>query len=372
MIALYGDTDFEVLREAVDDESLHVLLFNASRLLVSRGITRAAELLREHPFVLYDATNHFGDDFCVLLAQVELERYERLRVAEEEKNRPSLFGSIANVVTELGSYVRVVACDLVSEHPDGVWRGQSGQSEAPIARKEAPSHAALIQDIIDQRILMESVATGVLRIPAVAENYETRRRRIANQLDALGETDPNPFATLWNWYEGWKARGLDTYSSRRVFLADLYGTLIDRLRRPDLFPIGVATGWERVDRVLLKARSRLNQAKSEEDFQGVGLLCREVLISLAQAVFDETLHPISDRVELSPTDFKGMLEAYLNTVLRGPSNKPARSFSKACLDLANQLQHDRSASNQDATLCLAATSSLVTTIAVVSGKKSHA
>jgi hypothetical protein len=42
------------------------------------------------------------------------------------------------------------------------------------------------------------------------------------------------------------------------------------------------TGWQKVDRQLQEVRMRLDSAETEEQFQAVGLLCREVLISVAQ------------------------------------------------------------------------------------------
>jgi hypothetical protein len=41
---------------------------------------------------------------------------------------------------------------------------------------------------------------------------------------------------------------------------------------------------------LSKARTQLETASAEEDCQAIGLLCREVIISLAQAVYDPTIH----------------------------------------------------------------------------------
>ena len=51
------------------------------------------------------------------------------------------------------------------------------------------------------------------------------------------------------------------------------------------------TGWIRVDRNVTEVRKRLETATTEEQFQAVGLLCRETLISLAQSVYDAQLHP---------------------------------------------------------------------------------
>ena len=61
----------------------------------------------------------------------------------------------------------------------------------------------------------------------------------------------------------------------------------------------------------------LAAAKVEEHFQAVGLLCREALISLGQAVFLAERHPTVDGVKASSTDAKRMLEAYFVVELGG-------------------------------------------------------
>jgi hypothetical protein len=124
-----------------------------------------------------------------------------------------------------------------------------------------------------------------------------------------------------------------------------------------------------VDRGVEKFRHAIETATREEDFQGVGLLCREVLISLAQAVYVTERHPTSDGVEPSETDAKRMLEAYMMHELAGGRNEAARRHAKAALDLANDLQHRRTAGFRDAALCTEATSAVVNLIAIISGRR---
>lgn len=45
-------------------------------------------------------------------------------------------------------------------------------------------------------------------------------------------------------------------------------------------------GWDRVNRALDRGRKILAEAANEEDFQNVGLSCREALISPGQVVWD--------------------------------------------------------------------------------------
>jgi hypothetical protein len=87
--------------------------------------------------------------------------------------------------------------------------------------------------------------------------------------------------------------------------------------------------WSSVDRTITKAGEQLRQGKNSEDFQMIGLLCREALISLSQAVFDLSRHKVKDGLNLSPTDSKRMLEAFFMFELSGGSNEEARRHARA-------------------------------------------
>lgn len=87
---------------------------------------------------------------------------------------------------------------------------------------------------------------------------------------------------------------------------------------------------------------RFLSAETEEDFQAVGLLGREALISLAQAVCDPDAHPPLDGVVPSETDAKRMLEAFVAVALPGSGNEEGRRLVKSAVSLADSLQHRRS------------------------------
>jgi hypothetical protein len=228
----------------------------------------------------------------------------------------------------------------------------------------------LIEELEQQRSLMVSVATGASSIRDVNDEYRTRRERIRQALAARKTEDPNPYVDLWRFYEKWKA-DLPSYQSRRVYVSELLDAFIDQVRdlnrnaRTDIF--AEPTGWAKVDRQLDSVRSRLETASSEEHFQTVGLLCRETLISLAQAVYEPTRHPVVDGSKPSPTDGKRMLEAYIGMEFAGEANEESRRHAKAALDLANALQHRRTATFRTAALCAEATTSVVNLIAIASG-----
>lgn len=129
------------------------------------------------------------------------------------------------------------------------------------------------------------------------------------------------------------------------------------------------TGWPKVDRQMDEIRLRLREARNEEQFQSVGHLCREILISVAQAVYDRERHPTQDGIEPSRTDAKRMLDAFFAVELAGSGNAYARKHAKAAFDLANGLQHDRTAIFQEAALCAEASFSVIRIVAILSGRR---
>jgi hypothetical protein len=129
------------------------------------------------------------------------------------------------------------------------------------------------------------------------------------------------------------------------------------------------TGWQKVDRQIQEMRSRLDEAENEEQFQSVGLLCREVLISAAQEVYQPTRHPPIDEKTPSATDAARMLEAIFEVELAGSSNAEARAHAKAAFKLTNALQHKRVADFRTAGLCAEGTLSVVNMLAIVAGRR---
>lgn len=240
---------------------------------------------------------------------------------------------------------------------------------APAPKFKMPDDK-LIAEIEAQRALMITVATDGPRIQAVNDDYVNRRRRIAAGLHERGVRDPNPHPDLWAWHGKWSSGDLPTYQSRRQYIGEMYSPLLDNLSTgPTLRVIEEATGWEAVDRGVDQVRRQLSVARSSEELQAVGLYCRETLISLAQEVYSAKRHPSLDDVAPSRTDFKRMIQAFIAVELVGESNRYARKHATAALDLANELQHNRTASFTDAALCAEATVSVVGIVAILCGKR---
>ncbi len=234
----------------------------------------------------------------------------------------------------------------------------------------------LIAEVENQRNLMTAVATGGPRIQDVNEQYIERRSRIAAELRRRNIDDPNPHGDLWAWYGRWSAGDMPGWNSRRVHVSKMYQPLIDWIKggpsgtRAQLFE--EPTGWPRVDRGIYEVRRRLEQAETEEQFQAVGVLCREVLISLAQVVYDPERHPSEDGVTPSNTDAKRMLDSYIAAELLGGPNEELRRHAKAALSLANNLQHHRFANRREAALCAETTTYVVNIVAIISGRRDRA
>jgi len=229
--------------------------------------------------------------------------------------------------------------------------------------------AELIQELDRLKAIMISVATGGARIQDAQSEFAKVFDAVNLELSSRGIENTLPFRDLWQWYGHWSGtEELATYRSRREYVANLFGPLIKIVQGGPAVEFE-ATGWQRVDRTASELRSRLATAQNEEQFQAVGLLCREMLISVGQAVFIADDHPTIDGVKASPTDAKRMLEAYVAATLAGGANEYVRKHARAAIDLALNLQHKRTAAFRDAAFCVEATISATNLIAIISGRR---
>jgi hypothetical protein len=228
------------------------------------------------------------------------------------------------------------------------------------------TESELIKGLDKLQATMISVSTGGAQIGSVNSEFIYLFDEVDAELIARGIEERLPYRSLWDWHGRWSQDDLKTYRSRRSFVGDLFTPLIRRIRdKPG--QQYEPTGWERVDRTVSEMKSRLASAKTEEQFQNVGLLGRELLISTAQQVFNEDKHPTLDGVAVSSTDAKRMLERYIAVALGGGTNEHVRKHAKAALELAVHLQHKRTATFREAAICVEATTSVVSLIAIMAG-----
>jgi hypothetical protein len=238
------------------------------------------------------------------------------------------------------------------------------------------SHEDLLKLIENQKSVMISVSTGGAKIQNVNNDYQSNLHEISEALRERGIANPNLFKDLWEWYGKWSDGTLPTYQSRRTFLSEIFTPLLETIKGMKTASVNPVfeepTGWSRVDRSMGEIKLRLAQSVSEEQYQGIGLLARETLISLAQAVYIPDLHGSNDEVLPSKTDAKRMLEAYISSILPGKSNENIRRHAKASLDLANDLTHRRTADFRLAALCAESTNAVVNIISIISGRRDRA
>ena len=229
--------------------------------------------------------------------------------------------------------------------------------------------AALLPELLIHQEMMIKVATGEASIQDVNDYYIARQVRLTSLCASSGTPYENGHADLWAWFHYYKEH-FGSYAERRKYVRDLFKSVINSVAFKTL-PSVVArepTGWERVDRTLAKARGQLDTASDEEDYQAIGLLCREVMISLAQAVFDPAIHVSEDGVSPSLTDANRMLEGYVGHSFPGESYKEVRAHARAALALALNIQHRRTATHKLAALCLEAATSATSVIAIIADR----
>ena len=101
------------------------------------------------------------------------------------------------------------------------------------------------------------------------------------------------------------------------------------------------TLWEKVDRQVRAMRDQVTRAASEEEYQTVGHLGREVMISLAQAVIDPAEAIGEDGKPPSPTDAAPLLEVYIGKTLPGRGNEALRRAVRGAVKATSAVLHDR-------------------------------
>lgn len=209
----------------------------------------------------------------------------------------------------------------------------------------------LVQAEADQMI---AVATGGPSIDTVKAVYRKRRARIGQLCQQLGFEDPNPHGELWDWYGRWSSGDLPSYQSRREYVRGLLKPLLDTIDGTGTqlgsdLPGADLTSWELVDAQISRLRTRLATCDGPEDSQAIGLLCRDIFVSLADAAHEPAAHGPADS---SAVD---RLNAVVEVAGGGSTNAGLRKLLKATVDFANKVQHQRTATSKKAGICAEAT-----------------
>ena len=107
-----GAQDLELLSEHFAAEEWLRFREQLVQLLEAREQTGAIRLLDRMPFVLFDGTNGFRDEFVVLHAWVPLEDYVRHAALAKNPAAAKAATKLAVTITEIGPYVRFVTFAL--------------------------------------------------------------------------------------------------------------------------------------------------------------------------------------------------------------------------------------------------------------------
>ncbi|MDR6300672.1 hypothetical protein [Mesonia maritima] len=344
-------------------EEIRKVVYTTCEILKADGKNQLLELLNDSELNVeetgYDNFNG-GIYFFTVYLNVDVETFVKVR-DRIEKIEAELLESFEigtrHLESESISSVRIVP----KAQPKIDWTKILGLT----------SKKDLIRDIEFLKNTMISVSTGGQRIQEINDEYKLKFNAVNKALQRLGFQNPNHFKDLWDWYGKWSSDFI-TYRERRAFIRELYSSLVQiLLETEEAESINVTIdlkGWERLERSVQEIRKRQSEASKEEQFQVIGLLCRETIITLAQSVFIEDKHPILDDTQVSKTDAKRLLEAYIAVELSGSSNKILRQYARSTLDLANALTHKRTATKKDASLCSIATLSLINFIGTIEGR----
>jgi hypothetical protein len=111
-------------------------------------------------------------------------------------------------------------------------------------------------------------------------------------------------------------------------------------------------------RAMQQANDAIGTAQEIEDYQAIGVRCREAMLTFIRSARD-ALSPLQAGSDLNGADFLGWTEVLANEALSGPDEKPRRgllkTFAGAAWQFANWLTHARSAHVSDAEAAISAT-----------------
>ncbi len=128
--------------------------------------------------------------------------------------------------------------------------------------------------------------------------------------------------------------------------------------------------WDEMKKMVEKLESDCIKAIDTDDFRNIGNTCRNLLIRLAQLVYNPEIHgDITDRgVRIGKAHVLEMLSKYIAFKLAGDSNEEFRSYAKSSLGIANVLTHKSHATKKEMLLTASATINLVYIVGLIGDK----
>lgn len=328
-------------------------------------------LYKNEEFHLFDILNNckpklnysysdFNIDYYTLLLEIDIDYFTRyygnniLRKAEEY-----ILGYVSDILR--GDDCRVINSVVISP---AIKDYINWQDIAELYDKNS-----LIHDIERITNILIEVATGA-NIEQLNSSYISIYKKIDEALKKINIKNPNPYKNLWDAHQYWSAN-LKTYADRRVYFANIYQELIETLKENDSYSSPSLhlsyTGWQELDRKIAEIKKQFKEAVNEEQFNGIGAMCRSAFVTLANMVYKEDVHKTLDGVTPSKTDYKRKLEAFINYHLNGSTNEIFRNHCKKTTALADELTHKLTANKTQTALTITALISVVNIIKILNG-----
>jgi len=88
-----------------------------------------------------------------------------------------------------------------------------------------------------------------------------------------------------------------------------------------------------INRKLNMAAQKLSIDLEPEEFQSIGLICRESLIDLGKELYKRNPEVIKEK-KLKQSDFKGIANEFIDLYIPGKSNSDLRNYSRKMVDIA--------------------------------------
>lgn len=133
---------------------------------------------------------------------------------------------------------------------------------------------------------------------------------------------------------------------------------------PEDFVNGVTLDAEIAPQLFRKLKSvatLIDTAKEIEDFQAIGVQCREILIELGNHIYNPMM--VGNGEQPQASNFKRKCELFIQFYLKEPENSDYRNIIKklteATWDYANKITHSRSATYYEVSTCVTLCISLV-------------
>ncbi|MDR1973976.1 MAG: hypothetical protein LBQ31_04795 [Bacteroidales bacterium] len=342
-------------------EHLRPILNTAKELLKAQGKNELVDMFNNADIKVrqtgYDNWNG-GVNFYTMYIDIDVPEYVKIENLNSEKY----------IIMALNTATK----DIISEKFENIIITPKAISKIDWTLIENVSNKKeLIRQVEYLKETMISVATGGPKIQSIDEQYQQVYYDVERLLKKLDVENPNPHNTLWNWYSKW-SNDIHSYQGRREYINGIYNPLISILSEAE----GAKTvdvkvdlsDWDKINRNIIEINKREKQALDEEQFQAVGMLCRELITTLALIVFDLEKHTSLDGTDIGRTDAKRMLDAYIAVAIAGGESEELRAYAKATNRLANALTHKRTATKKEMMLCTSATIALINFIGVLEDK----